>query len=53
MTEIADSLGTKVAQADVRRFSDGETWVELDENIRGFSDVFCRTINEAIPPIII
>ncbi|MCB1198510.1 MAG: ribose-phosphate pyrophosphokinase [Deltaproteobacteria bacterium] len=37
--EIADSLGTKVAQADVRRFSDGETWVELDENVRG-CDVF-------------
>lgn len=37
--KIAKSLGCQVAKADVRRFSDGETWVELDENVRG-CDVF-------------
>lgn len=37
--EIASYLGTTVGKAEVKKFSDGETWVELDENVRGM-DVF-------------
>lgn len=36
---IARSLKTKLAKGTVSHFSDGETWVEIDENVRG-SDVF-------------
>jgi len=37
--DMAHSLGLEVGSADIRCFSDGETWVEIDENVRG-SDVF-------------
>lgn len=37
--EIAAFLDIEVGQADLRRFSDGETWVEIAENVRG-CDVF-------------
>ncbi len=36
---IARSLRRELAHATVKRFSDGETWVEIDENVRG-ADVF-------------
>lgn len=36
---IADFLDVPVGQAEIKRFSDGETWVELGENVRG-CDVF-------------
>lgn len=36
---IAQCLGTKLGESTVRRFSDGETWVEVLENVRGL-DVF-------------
>jgi ribose-phosphate pyrophosphokinase len=36
---IANALGTRVASANVGRFSDGETRVEIHENVRG-RDVF-------------
>lgn len=36
---ICDSLGLPLSKAEVKRFSDGETWVEIEENVRG-QDVF-------------
>lgn len=37
--EICESLGVPLGKAEVRRFSDGEVWVEVQENVRG-KDVF-------------
>lgn len=37
--EIARFMGTKLSEGTVTRFSDGETWVEITENVRG-RDVF-------------
>lgn len=36
---IADSLGLRLANSDVRTFSDGEISVSINETVRG-SDVF-------------
>jgi ribose-phosphate pyrophosphokinase len=36
---IASSLGIKLSEAVVTKFSDGETWVEIKDNVRG-ADVF-------------
>lgn len=36
---ICNYLGTPLGDAMVKSFSDGETWVEIDENVRG-KDVF-------------
>jgi len=33
--KICSSLGVPLSQAMIKRFSDGETWVELQENVRG------------------
>jgi len=37
--EIAQVMGTKLGDAAIQRFSDGESWVEIKENVRG-RDVF-------------
>jgi len=37
--EIAAYLKKPLGRADVKKFSDGETWVEIQENVRG-ADVF-------------
>lgn len=37
--EIVKYLGIPLGKAEVKRFSDGETWVEIKENVRG-ADVF-------------
>lgn len=37
--EIAVYLKKPLGRADVKKFSDGETWVEIQENVRG-ADVF-------------
>ena len=37
--EICNYLGMPEGQAEVKRFSDGEVWVEVQENVRG-ADVF-------------
>ena len=37
--KVAGELGTQVGNADVRRFSDGEVMVEINDNVRG-GDVF-------------
>lgn len=55
--EIAKVMGTKVSEATVKRFSDGETWVEVHENVRG-RDVFiiqptCTPANEHLMELLI
>jgi ribose-phosphate pyrophosphokinase len=37
--KICNYLGIPCSQAEIKRFSDGETWVEVGENVRG-KDVF-------------
>lgn len=55
--DIAQVMGTKVSEATVKRFSDGETWVEVHENVRG-RDVFviqptCQPANENLMELLI
>jgi len=38
-SSVAEKLGTRVGNADVRRFSDGEVLIEINDNVRG-GDVF-------------
>ncbi len=46
--EIAGVLGIPVGQAEVARFSDGEVFVQVDENVRG-ADVF--VVQPTCPPV--
>jgi ribose-phosphate pyrophosphokinase len=46
--EIARSLGTRLAEAEVSQFSDGEVFVQMNENVRG-ADVF--VIQPTCPPV--
>ncbi len=46
--KIADNLGIKLGMANVTTFSDGETRVEINENVRG-RDVFI--IQPTCPPV--
>jgi ribose-phosphate pyrophosphokinase len=55
--EIAASLGTTLGQAEVSRFSDGEIFVQIDENIRG-ADIFivqptCPPVNDSLMELLI
>ncbi|KAB2842040.1 ribose-phosphate pyrophosphokinase [bacterium] len=55
--EICDALGVPLGAAQVKRFSDGEVWVEIDENVRG-KDVFViqstsRPANEHLMELLI
>jgi len=55
--EIAQSLGLPVSDADVSRFSDGEVFVQVNENVRG-ADVFvvqptCPPVNDALMELLI
>ena len=50
--EIAESLGMRLAETDVMEFSDGEVFVQVNENVRG-ADVFviqptCHPVNRNI-----
>lgn len=54
---IAESLNTKLTDAKVTHFSDGETWVEIEDNVRG-DDVFviqptCYPANEHLMELLI
>jgi len=54
---IASSLDTKLSETMVTRFSDGETWVEIEDNVRG-ADVFviqptCGPANEHMMELLI
>jgi ribose-phosphate pyrophosphokinase len=46
--EIAVALGVPIGQATVSRFSDGEVFVQIDENVRG-ADVF--VVQPTCPPV--
>ncbi|MEZ4751210.1 MAG: ribose-phosphate pyrophosphokinase [Bdellovibrionota bacterium] len=55
--EIAKKLDTQLARADVKRFSDGEIFVEIQENVRG-TDVYivqptCPPVNVALMELLI
>lgn len=55
--EIATHLGMHVSEADVRKFSDGEIFVEIKENVRG-ADVFviqptCTPVNDNLMELVI
>jgi ribose-phosphate pyrophosphokinase len=55
--EIADHLNIPLSKADLRKFSDGEIFVELRENVRG-TDVFliqptCTPVNDHLMELVI
>lgn len=55
--EIASFLGLEISPANVKRFSDGETWVEIEDNVRG-CDVFvmqstCNPANHNIMELLV
>ena len=55
--EIAGHLDTSLTKADVRKFSDGEIFVEVKENVRG-ADVFvvqptCTPVNDHLMELVI
>ena len=55
--EIADYLKVPLSRAEVRKFSDGETFVEVKENVRG-TDVFvvqptCTPVNDNLMELVI
>jgi len=55
--EIAEALRTRLAETEVSQFSDGEVFVQVNENVRG-ADVFviqptCRPVNRNIMELLI
>ena len=55
--EIASYLGTRVGEAEVRKFSDGEIFVEIKESVRG-ADIFvvqstCNPVNHNLMELLI
>jgi ribose-phosphate pyrophosphokinase len=46
--EIAEALATRLVEAEVSQFSDGEVFVQVNENVRG-ADVF--VIQPTCPPV--
>lgn len=55
--DIAEHLGLSLTESDVRKFSDGEIFVEVKENVRG-ADVFvvqptCSPVNDHLMELVI
>jgi ribose-phosphate pyrophosphokinase len=54
---IADELGMQLAQAEVRRFSDGEIFVEVHESVRGCDTYIiqptCQPTNDSLMELLI
>lgn len=55
--EIAVNLGLPLSRADIKKFSDGEIFVEIKENVRG-TDVFvvqptCTPVNDHLMELVI
>jgi ribose-phosphate pyrophosphokinase len=55
--EIATYLGTKLSPITIKNFSDGETYVKVEESVRGF-DVFvvqptCNPVNENLMELLV
>lgn len=46
--EIADHLGMSISDADVGKFADGETYVRINETVRGKD---CYIIQSTCPPV--
>lgn len=56
-SKIAETLGTSLSQATIKRFSDGEVFVEIGENVRG-KDVYilqstCGPVNDNLMELLI
>jgi ribose-phosphate pyrophosphokinase len=56
-TKICEKLGKPLGQAEIRRFSDGEIFVEIKENVRG-RDVYviqstCNPTNDTLMELLI
>lgn len=54
---IADFLGTPLCQAEVKRFSDGEVFVEIQESVRG-TDTYviqptCHPVNDSLMELLV
>jgi len=54
---IADQLGTQLCKAEIRRFSDGEIFAEIQESVRGI-DCFviqptCHPVNDTLMELLI
>jgi len=54
---IADSLGNPLCQAEVRRFSDGEIFVEIQESVRGCDTYIiqptCYPVNDSLMELLV
>jgi ribose-phosphate pyrophosphokinase len=55
--KICEKLGKSLGHADIRRFSDGELFVEIGENVRG-RDVYvvqstCRPVNDTLMELLV
>src|SRR6478672_3009140 len=55
--KICEKLGKPLGRAEVRRFSDGEVFVEIGENVRG-RDVYviqstCRPVNDTLMELLV
>lgn len=54
---IADLLNTELCQAEVRRFSDGEIFVEVQESVRGTNTFIiqptCHPVNDTLMELLI
>jgi ribose-phosphate pyrophosphokinase len=55
--KICNKLGKPLGHAEVRRFSDGEVFVEIQENVRG-RDVYviqstCRPVNDTLMELLV
>ncbi|MEO5970779.1 MAG: ribose-phosphate pyrophosphokinase [Bdellovibrionia bacterium] len=55
--KICEKLGKTLGKAEVRRFSDGEIFVEIKENVRG-RDVYliqstCRPVNDTLMELLV
>jgi ribose-phosphate pyrophosphokinase len=55
--KICEKLGKPLGEAEVRRFSDGEVFIEIGENVRG-RDVYivqstCRPVNDTLMELLV
>jgi len=54
---MADGLGITLCHADVRRFSDGEIFVEIQESVRGYDTYVvqptCHPVNDSLMELLI
>ncbi len=54
---IAGELGTDLRKAEIRRFSDGEIFVEIQESVRGFNTYVvqstCHPVNDSLMELLI